>query len=193
MLAQTSLVRAGIPLPDPDSVLPYRLDTTAAVLVKSSQKQPVSDLINMSTDTSHICSVPKLCDLSYSIVSRHNLLDLSLTPTSQMGKMNSTVEKKDQDIIVLGEAHILDYDKYLQTVAATNKSKVVLTKLTHRKVRDQTSRVPHWSQLDPYSSLEEASSVAEESKYSSDTKTIKRVHSRYQLRERMCTYRTVRQ
>ena len=34
MLAQTLLVRAGIPLPDPNSVLSYSLDTTAAVLVK---------------------------------------------------------------------------------------------------------------------------------------------------------------
>ena len=184
MLAQSSLVRAGIPLPDPDSVIAYRPDTTAAVLDKSTQKQPISDLIDTSIDTSHILPVPKLCDLSYSVVSCHNLLDLSSTPTGQMGKINSTVDKKDPDIIVLGEAHILDYDKYLHTVAASNKSKVVLAKLTRREVRNQTSRVPHWSQLDPYSSLEESSSVTEESEHSSDTKAMKMVQSRYQLHER---------
>ena len=71
-------------------------------------------------------------------------------------------------------------------------NQVVLTKLTCCKVRDQTSRVPHWSQLNPYSSLEQASSVTEESEYSSDTKTRKRVQSRYQLRERTRTYCMVR-
>ena len=94
---------------------------------------------------------------------------------------------------MLGEAHILDYDKYLHTVAASNKAKVVLSKLTRREVRNQTSRVPHWSQLDPYSSLEETSSFTEDNEHSSGTKATKMVQSRYQLRERTRTYRTVRQ
>ena len=194
MLAQTLLVKAGMPLPDPESVVPYSPDSTVAVLVKMSQQQPVvSDLANTCTDTSCSCSVPKLSNLSYAVVSRHNLLDLSSTSTSPMENLNSTLDKKDQDIIVLGEAHILDYDKYLQSLAAKNKSKVVLTQLTCQEIKDKTSCVPHWSQLDSYSSLEEARSVVEESENSSDTKAMKRAQSRYTLRERTRTYRMVRQ
>ena len=111
MLSQSSPVGAGVPMHDTDSVMAYRPDTTAVVLDKSTQKQPTSDRVNMAIDTSRIQPVPKLCDLSYSIVSHHNLLDPSSTPTGQRRKINSTMDKKDPDIIVLGEAHILDYDQ----------------------------------------------------------------------------------
>ena len=69
----------------------------------------------------------------------------------------------------------------------------MLTQLTCQEIKDQTSRVPHWLQLDPYSSLEEASSVVEESENSSDTKAMKRIQSRYTLHERTRTYHMARQ
>ena len=39
MLAQTSLVKAGMPLPDPESVIPYSINSMAAVLVKVTKPQ----------------------------------------------------------------------------------------------------------------------------------------------------------
>ena len=67
MSAQTTLVKAGMPLPDPETVIPYSTNSMATVLVRTTQPQPaVSDQAN--TGTSH--SVPKLSDLSYAIVLR---------------------------------------------------------------------------------------------------------------------------
>ena len=196
MLAQTSLVTAGMPLPDPESVVSYSPDSTAAVLVKTSQQNSVvSDHTDTGTETAQSFSVPKLSDLTYAVVSHHNLLDFSTTCSGETKRANPVTDKQDQDIIVLGKAHILDYEKYLKTVAASNKSKVVLTQLTHQEIKDKTSRVPHWSQLDLYSSLEEAedSSVVDESEHSSDTRSTPRTQSRYTLRECTRTYQTVRQ
>ena len=116
MLAQSTLVNAGIPLLDPETIRPYNEHSNAAILVRKPHPEVIE-----RTNTFTVC---KLCDLSYAVVSHHNLLALTSTSTEQRQ------EKKDQDIVVLGEAHILDYDKYLQSVASTNKSIVVLTQLT---------------------------------------------------------------
>ena len=93
----------------------------------------------------------------------------------------------------MGEAHILDYNKYLHSVTSTNKSIVVLTQLTRQEIRDQTTRVPHWSKLDPYSSLEELSSAQEDTGNSCETVLSDRIQTRYTLREWTRSYRTLRQ
>ena len=196
VLTQTLLVTAGMPLPDPESVVSYSPDSTATILVKTLQQNSlVSGRTDTGTETAQSFSVPKLSDLTYAVVSRHNLLDFSTTCTGETKRANLVTDKQDQDIIVLGEAHILDYKNYLKTVAASNKLKVVLTQLTCQKIKDKTSCVPHWSQLDPYSSLEEAedSSVVDNSEHSSDTRFMPSTQSRYKLWERTCTYQTVRQ
>ena len=99
MLSQSSLVSAGMPLHNPDSVVACRLDATAAVLDRSSQKLPVGDLVSMAVDTSRVLPVPKLCDLSYSIVSRHNLLHLSSTPTGKGEKLTQPWIKRIQTLL----------------------------------------------------------------------------------------------
>ena len=62
---------------------------------------------------------------------------------------------QDKDIVVLGVAQELDYNEYLKSLALNSKAIVCVMPIKKSVVKKWTSRVPHWSTLDPYSSLEE--------------------------------------
>ena len=164
-LAQATIIDSGLPLPDLDN-------------------------------NPKVYNPRKLCDIAYNVVSKYNLASHALLDPMLLSQYTPkpTDNVQDKDIVVLGVAQELDYNEYLKSLALDRKAIVCVAPIKKSVVKNWTSRVPHWSTLDPYSSLEEEITTDATSEDMDDTANTDKLPAinGHNLRTRSRTYHNSR-
>ena len=93
-------------------------------------------------------------------------------PVSADSPVEPTVEDRniydDNDVKSLNSENALDYNDYLLNTMTQRRYSVVVKKISVQEINRWTGKVPHWTDIDPYSDLEDVGS--EEKDVSTDSK-----------------------